>query len=71
MCFADRCYRCLTQGCQFSDFSLISDFLRIKITSIKLIKCGQNIDTISIVSKDGLDSDKRLENPSLISVSKH
>ena len=26
------------QGCQFSDFSLISDFLRIKENSIKLIK---------------------------------
>ena len=26
-----------SQGCQFSDFSLISDFLRIRETGIKLI----------------------------------
>ena len=31
------------QGCQFSDCCLISDFLRIKKTCIKLIKSGQNI----------------------------
>ena len=41
-----------TQGCQFSDFSLISDFLRIKETGVKLIKSSQNMDKISIVSKD-------------------
>ena len=28
----------MIQGCQFSDFSLISDFLRIKENDIKLIK---------------------------------
>ena len=48
------------QGCQFSDFSLISDFLRIKKTCIKLIKSGQNIDQFSIVSKDRLDNGKGL-----------
>ena len=53
------------QGCQFSDFSLISDFLRMKKTCIKLIKSGQNIDKFTIVSKG------RLDNPSLITVSKH
>ena len=59
------------QGCQFSDFSLISDFLRMKKTCIKLIKSGQNIDKFSIVSKDRLDNGKGLDNPSLITVSKH
>ena len=34
------------QGCQFSDCSLISDFLRIKKTCIKLIKSGQNNPTL-------------------------
>ena len=51
------------QGCQFSDFSLISDFLRIKETGIKLIKCGKNMDKILKVFKDRLDSGKRLDNP--------
>ena len=60
-----------TQGCQFSDFSLISDFFRIKETGIKLIKYDQNMAKISIVSKDRLDSSKRLDNPSLKTVSKH
>ena len=55
----------LTPGCQFSDFSLISDILRIKETGIKLIKYGQNMDNISIVSKDRLDSGNRLDNPSM------
>ena len=40
--------------CQFSDFSLISDFLRIKETGIKLIKYGKIMDKISTVSKTGL-----------------
>ena len=48
--------------CQFSDFSLISDFLRIKKTCIKLIKSGQNIDKFSIVSKGRLDNSKGLDN---------
>ena len=61
----------MEQGCQFSDFSLISDFLRIKETGIILIKYGQNIDKISIVSKDRLDIGKWLDNPSLNTVSKH
>ena len=56
------------QGCQFSDFSLISDFLRIRETGTKLIKYSQNI---SIVSKDRLDSVKGLDNPSLNTVSTH
>ena len=43
---------CYLQGCQLSDFSLISDFFRIKETGIKLIKYGQNMDKISTVSKD-------------------
>ena len=60
-----------TQGCQFSDFSLISDFLRIKETGIKLIKYVQNMDKISIVSKDRLDNGKGLDNLSLNTVSKH
>ena len=34
------------QGCQFSDFSLISDFLTIEETGIKLIKYGKNMDKI-------------------------
>ena len=48
------------QGCQFSDFSLISDFFRIKETGIRFLKYSQNMYTISIVSKDRLDSDKGL-----------
>ena len=59
------------QGCQSSDFSLVSDFLRMKETGIKLIKYSQNMDKISIVSKDRLDSGKGLDNPSLNTVSKH
>ena len=51
----------ISQGCQFSDFSLISDFFRIKETVIKLIKYGQNMDKISKVSKDMLDSGKRIQ----------
>ena len=58
------------QGCQFSDLSLISDFLRIKKTCIKLIIMWSNINKISIVSIDRLDSVKWLDNPSLIIVSK-
>ena len=42
------------QGCQFSDFNLISDFLRLKETSIQVIKYSQNMD-ILIVSKDMID----------------
>ena len=59
------------QGCQLSDFSLISGFLRIKKSGIKLIKYGQNMDTISIVSKDRPHSGKGLHYPSLRTVSKH
>ena len=59
------------QGSQFSDFSLISDFLRIKVTGINLIKYSQNMDNISIVSKDRLDNDKGLGLPSLNTVSTH
>ena len=59
------------QGCQFSDFSLISDFLRIKETGIQLIKYGQNIVKVLIVTEDRLDSGKGLDNPSLKTVSKH
>ena len=58
------------KGCYFSDFSLISDFFRIKETGIKLIKYSQNMD-ISMVSKDRLDSGKGLDNPPLITVPKH
>ena len=61
----------LLQGCQFSDFSLISDFLRTMDSGIKLIKYGKNFNKISIVSKGRLDSDKRLDNPSLKTVSIH
>ena len=60
-----------TQGCQFSDFCLISDFFRIKETGIELIKYGQNMDKISIVSTDRLDNGKGLGNPSLNTISKH
>ena len=48
----------MSQGCQFSDFSLISDFLRRKGTGIKLIKFCQNRDKSSKVSKDRLNSGK-------------
>ena len=61
----------LNQGCQFSDFSLISDFLRIKKSGIKLIKYSQNMDNISIISKDRLDNGKGLDNPSLNTASTH
>ena len=64
-------YMFLYQGCQFSDFSLISDCLRIKECGMKLIKYGKNMDKILIVSKDRLESGKRLNNPSLKTVSKH
>ena len=57
-----------SQGCQFSDFSLISDFLRIEETCIKLIKYSQNMDNISIVSKDRLAIGKGLDNASLNTV---
>ena len=56
------------QGCQFSDFSLISDFFRKEETGIKLKKYGQKMDGISIVSTDMLDSGKGLDNPSLKTV---
>ena len=59
------------QGCQFSDFSLISDFLTIKETGIKVIKYSQNMDNTSIVSRDRLNNDKGFENPSLNTVSTH
>ena len=59
------------QECQFSDFSLISDFWRLKETGIKLIKYGQNMDKIPIVSKEMLDSGKGLDIPLLNTVSKH
>ena len=59
------------QGCQVSTFSLISDFLIIKETGIKLIKYSQNMDNISTVSKDRLDSGKGLDTQSLITVSTH
>ena len=62
---------CLQQGCQFSDFSLISDFLRLKEIGIKLIKYGQNMDKISTVSKDMFDSGSGFDNPLLNTVSKH
>ena len=39
------------QGCKFSDLSLISDFLRIKETGIKLTKYVQNVGKISILPK--------------------
>ena len=61
----------MIQGCQFSDLSLISDFLRIKEFGMKLIKYGKSMDKILIVSKYRLDSGKRLNNPSLKTVSKH
>ena len=56
-------------GCQFSDLSLISDFLRIKESGIKID--SQNMDNIAIVSKDRLDNGKGLDNPSLNTVSTH
>ena len=68
-CFLNLVF--LHQGCQFSDFSLISDFLRINETCIKLIKYGQNMDKILIASQDSLDSGKGLDNPCLNTVSKH
>ena len=70
-CYACEHMVCYYQGCQFSDFSLISDFLRIKKSGIKLIKYSQNMDNISIVSKDRLDNGKGLDNPSLNTVSTH
>ena len=51
-----------------SDFRFV---FRIKETGIKLIKYGQNTNKISMISKDRLDSDKRLDIPSLNTVSKH
>ena len=68
---AATCFLICIQGCQFSDFSLISDFLRIRETSIKLIEYGQNMDKVLKVTKDRLDSGKRLGNPSLNTVLKH
>ena len=59
------------QGCQFSDFSLISDLLRKKEFGMKLIKYGKNMDKILIVPKYRLDSGKRLKNPYMKTVSKH
>ena len=38
-------------------------FLRIKETGKKLIKCSQNMDNISIVSKDKVDSGKPRGDP--------
>ena len=61
----------LMQGCQFSDFSLISDFLRIREIGIKLIKYVQNMDKVLVVNKYRLNSGKGLDNPSLNTVSKH
>ena len=59
----------------YAGMSVFRLFLRIKKTSIKIDqmfpKCGQNIDKISKLSKDRLDSGKWLDNPSLITVSKH
>ena len=46
-------------------------FFRIKETGIKLIKYDQNMDKISLLSKDRLYSGKRLDTPSLNTVSKH
>ena len=40
----------------------------MKETGIKLIKYGQNMDKMSIVSIDMLGSGKRLDNPSLNTV---
>ena len=57
--------------CKFSDFSLISDFLRINECGMKLTKYGKNMDRISIVSKERLDSVKGFNSPSLKIVSKH
>ena len=56
-----------------SVFRLKSDFrfFEKKETGIELKKYGQNMDKISIVSKDRLDSGKGLDNPSLKTVSKH
>ena len=45
--------------------------MRIKETGIKLIKYSQNMDNISLVSKDKLDNGKGLDNPSLNTVSTH
>ena len=59
------------QGCQFSDFRLISDFLTIQETGIKLNKYGQNMGKISIVPKDMHYSGKGFEHPSLNAVSEH
>ena len=59
------------QGCKFSDFSLISDFLRTKETGIELIKYSQNMDNVSIVSKDRFDNGKGLDNPCQNTVSTH
>ena len=38
---------------------------------MKLIKYGKNMDKILMVSKDRLENGKRLNNPSLKTVSKH
>ena len=43
----------------------------MKETGIKLNNYGQNMDKISMVFKDRIDSGKRLDNPSLNTVSKH
>ena len=64
-------HRLSTAGMSVFRLSLISDFFRIKDTGIKLIKYGQNMDKISIIFKYRLDRDKRLDIPSLNSVSKH
>ena len=56
-----------------SVFRLKSDFrfFENKETCIKLIKYSQNMDDISIVSKDRLDNGKGIDNPSLNTVSTH
>ena len=58
-------------GCHFSDFSLISDFSKRRGTDIKLIRYDQNRDNMSIVPKDGLNSDKRFGNLSLNTTATH
>ena len=63
-----RTYTTYIQGCQFSDFSLISDFLGRKGTGIKLIKFCQKRDKSSKVSKDRLKSGIGFAIPSLNTV---
>ena len=59
------------QGCQFSDFSLISDFFENKGNRHTIDQIWSKHGQSQIVSRDRLESGKGLDNPALNTVSKH